>query len=317
MSRRTPPPAPAVAPNAFDRKPSASAIKTSTAPPPPPPPPAPAPALRSVPPEPEDQPNEPARADTSAPAARASEPEPAAPVTTPTTGSATAASEHDGSSERHQGGRPVMPRDPDAELNDLVQQAVTETRNQNREAIPELIARLKTIAPANNPTDALNKLLGAVAQVPAGGKVQTPLEIAPHLHQKLKAEATANRARNKVPTMTGIVLQAIGEAHESGRLTELVEAHKAGERHNVPLFGQLVAGTAPRGTTLRMQFQPTSTAKIVAEILASWHQIDFVVLVRLALEDHYKPRKKSKATAEATGGESATTNSDADQVESE
>ncbi|MFI8977314.1 hypothetical protein ACIGO9_30835 [Nocardia asteroides] len=187
--------------------------------------------------------------------------------------------------------------DPQAELDELIKQAVAEVGAQNREAIPEIVARLRAIAP--HVPRALDTLLSAVASVPASGKAPVPLEIAPHLHQKLKAESHANKARGRVPTMTGIVLEAIGKAHDSDRLAQLVEAHKKGERHNVPLFGQLVAGTAPRGTTLRMQFGPDSTARFVAEVLAAWHQVGFVVLVRLAVADRYK--RGSRGTAEVAG----------------
>ncbi|WP_433574181.1 hypothetical protein [Nocardia brasiliensis] len=95
--------------------------------------------------------------------------------------------------------------------------------------------------------------------------------------------------------MTTLVLYAIGEAHESGRMDELVKAHKAGERHKVPLFGNLKVGTAPRGETKRMQFQPPTTARIMVDILAAWHRVDFVVLVRLALEAQYGRKTKRAA----------------------
>ncbi|MFE3029532.1 hypothetical protein, partial [Nocardia tengchongensis] len=113
------------------------------------------------------------------------------------------------------------------------------------------------------------------------------------VHQKLKSEANRHSRPDSPSTMTTLVLQAIGAAHENGKLAELVEAHKAGERHKVPLFGNLKVGKAPRGETKRMQFQPPTTARIMIDILATWYRVDFVVLVRLALDAQFKRAKKS------------------------
>ncbi|MFE3081409.1 hypothetical protein [Nocardia tengchongensis] len=181
--------------------------------------------------------------------------------------------------------------DPLTQVNRLIDEAVRATREQDREAIPEIVSRIATLT--NRSDLALGTLLEAVLEVPATGKDQMPLEIAPTVHQKLKSEANRHSRPGSPSTMTTLVLQAIGAAHENGKLAELVEAHKAGERHKVPLFGNLKVGKAPRGETKRMQFQPPTTARIMIDILATWYRVDFVVLVRLALDAQFKRAKKS------------------------
>lgn len=186
------------------------------------------------------------------------------------------------------------------QVEDLIEEVVrvAQLDEEDRKAIPGLVERLANVS--RNSDDTLKKLLEKVNEIPSAGKAQIPLEIAPHLHQKLKAEASANRRKGPgtASTMTTLVLVAIGEAHESGRLKQLAQKHKTGERHKVPLFGNIAIGKTPRGQTMRLQFAPPTTAKTMADILAAWHRVGFVVLVRLAVEDYFD-RRSRKATRDS------------------
>jgi len=207
--------------------------------------------------------------------------------------------------------------DPEAQLNLLIADAVRLPKLQNDDAAKDvlkgiltgIVDRLRDLYPPVDERDAearaerdikteaaLGKILEVVAQEPSAGKAQMPLEIAPPLHQKLKAEAAANKRRGPgtASTMTAVAMVAIGEAETDGVLKQLVAKHKDGERHRMPLFGNIVMGTAPRGETMRMQFAPPTASKTVIDLLAAWYQVDFVVLVRLAVTHRYG-RKKNAA----------------------
>jgi hypothetical protein len=186
----------------------------------------------------------------------------------------------------------LPPADGDT-LSRLIDETVSAARSAP-EQVDGLVTRVADIT--GRSSSALDALMAAIVRVPSVGKVPTPLEIAPHLHEHVKNEVASNRRRSTPSTMTTVVLGAIGDAHESGRLAELAAAHKAGEKQNVPLFGRLTVGTAPRGSTVRLQFAPDSTPKLMTEILTAWHRIPLVVLVRLVLEDRYKRTRKSRET---------------------
>jgi hypothetical protein len=144
----------------------------------------------------------------------------------------------------------------------------------------------------------------AASEAPAGN-VPTPLEVAPHLHQKVLAEVARDKKRGVSSTMTTVLLRSIGEAHQSGRLDELVAGHKAGQKRSVPLFGTITVGTAPRGTTVRLQFSPSSRDRAVIDVLAQWHAVPMVVLVRLVLEDRYQRRTARAGAAASRSAENA------------
>ncbi|MEV6071886.1 hypothetical protein AB0L82_35555 [Nocardia sp. NPDC052001] len=187
--------------------------------------------------------------------------------------------------------------DPAEQVRLLIDEAVQVTREKDRKAIPEIVNRIASISKRDD--EVLAALLEAVLEVPSTGKDQLPLEISPSAHQKLKAAANRYSRPGAPSTMTTLVLEAIGATHESGKLGEFVDAHKAGERHKVPLFGNVKVGKAPRGEAKRMQFQPPNTATIMIDILAAWYRVDFVVLARLALDAHFNKRGRKIAETAA------------------
>jgi hypothetical protein len=145
----------------------------------------------------------------------------------------------------------------------------------------------------------------AIAAAEEAGSAPTPLEIPPRLHDAAKDLVGKRKKTGQRATMTSIVLEAIGEAQTSGALSELTAAYRAGQTHEVPLFGNvLMGGPAPRGATQRLQFIPSPVHKAMVNAYAIWYEVPLVVLVRLALENKFpvkrrSPRKAAEKTAEA------------------
>jgi len=193
----------------------------------------------------------------------------------------------------------------EAERTRIARYAAHEREELERRADSEPTPQPQEYEPARPRTRALlQEALERAASEAAAGNVPTPLEVAPYLHQKVLAEVARDKKRGVSSTMTTVLLRAIGEAHQSGRLDELVASHKAGQKRSVPLFGTITVGTAPRGTTVRLQFTPSNRDRSVIDVLAQWHAVPMVVLVRLVLEDRYQ-RRTARAGAGAGRGAGA------------
>lgn len=137
--------------------------------------------------------------------------------------------------------------------------------------------------------------------VPPVGKFPEPLDVAPNLHQRAKTEVARQRRRGDGANLTTVVLAAIGEAHTNGKIPGLVASFRGGERRKVPLFGNLVVGTVPRGATVKLQFAPDARSRMMLDVLTSWFRVPRANLVRLVLEDRYRrePRKPAPQTDSA------------------
>lgn len=150
------------------------------------------------------------------------------------------------------------------------------------------------------------------------GVTPTPLEVPPHLRSRVAEEVARAKKRGERSTMTVVLLQAIGAAHVSGALAHRVRAYQEGQKHQVPLFGTVTVGTAPRGNTVRLQFTPPARDRAVIDVLSSWYGVPMVVLVRLALEERYqrarKVRGESKLADDNDGGTQGAAESSSTQV---
>ncbi|MEU8901264.1 hypothetical protein AB0C65_35725 [Nocardia sp. NPDC048505] len=137
--------------------------------------------------------------------------------------------------------------------------------------------------------DALQKRI--YESTPPAGKHPEPLDVAPNLHSRVKTEAQRQRRQGDGATVTTVILEAIGDAHARGKIPELIASFRGGERHRVPLFGNVKVGTAPRGATVKMQFAPDSRSRMMLDVLTAWYRVPRVNLVRLVLEDRYRRKK--------------------------
>lgn len=165
------------------------------------------------------------------------------------------------------------------------------------ELAPEAVLRIASAT--NRDPEILNALLARIAtSPPRAGKQPEPLDVAPRLHKKAKEEVARQRSHGDRATLTTVVLTAIGQAQQDGKLATLVAAFHSGERQRVPLFGNIVVGTAPRGATVKLQFAPDPRARLMVDVLTLWYRVPRANLVRLVLEDRYRRKLKAEPKAE-------------------
>lgn len=295
---RTPNPTPDFGEDMFDDEPkqpvpASAGLKGPIAPPPPPPPRTPAvsaPVIPAAVPTVEEPAVERPAAAPKAPAAKAAPavaetPQPpVVPEDEPTT--TVADIEHD----------PVesLPEKVDAKRAAEAIDAVFAMIQSSPDLLPGAVQRLAT-ATDGDPAY-VNALLERIYEaIPPAGKFAEPLDVAPHLHQKVKAEVARQRRRGEGATVTTVVLEAVGEAHAAGKIPALIEGLRGGARRKVPVFGNLTVGTAPRGAAVKMQFAPDARSRMMLDVFTAWYRVQRVKLVRLVLEDRYRrePRKNA------------------------